>query len=554
MTKLSTLRWVDETLVPTSPPPTPAVSPRLWPWYVFVAAWCGFLFFYGLNAGDLWRTESLRAIIAAEFLRSGNWIVPTLYGEALFTKPPGMYAAIALLSLPFGAVGDVTARLPSALAGLGTLLLMAWYFRRTLGNLAGLLAVVLLPMSLMWLDKAAAAEIDMLQVFWVTSAIVCFLRALEITEEDEAARARARPHYRGWRVQQGERGSYDFAEIDASYPSSATRHPAPAAVWRWWFAALLCVAGGVLTKWTAPAFFYLTVVSLLWWRGKLRYLWSKPHLVSAAFACSLCLAWVVAAVALSGWGTFFATVWREGWARVYPAHYERVYPWHEVPVHPFLLLIANLPGALLAPVALLPSFAKLWDEKGRRLLQALHCWTWPNVIFWSFIAEHTPRHSFPLFPGMTGLAVMVWLALLTGKLRWPVPRVRPRQILIGAVVLWLAAKLTFVHAVTPRRNGDRLPRAKAAEIARLVPERVTLFLFRLKDEGIMFYYSNLRPLLTMPVRRLPSPSDLPSCAEPVYCILTEPEWLQWGSDRPAELLMRLTDEQGASIVLVRVRG
>src|SRR5262245_17373263 len=60
---------------------------------------CGFLFFYGLNAGELYRTESLRAIIGAEFLRSGNWIVPTLYGEPLLTKPPGMYAAIALLSL-----------------------------------------------------------------------------------------------------------------------------------------------------------------------------------------------------------------------------------------------------------------------------------------------------------------------------------------------------------------------------------------------------------------------------------------------------------------------
>jgi 4-amino-4-deoxy-L-arabinose transferase-like glycosyltransferase len=524
----------------------------LWPWYVFVAAWCGFLFLYGLSAGELWRTESLRAIIAAEFLRSGNWIVPTLYGEPLFTKPPGMYAAIALLSLPFGAVSDVTARLPSALAGLGALLLVAWYFRRTLGNLAGLLAVVLLPMSLMWLDKAAAAEIDMLQVFWVTGAIVCFLRALEITEERETASELERPLLRGWRVGGGERGSLTLAELNP-YRLPNTAYQAPPAS-RWWLAALLCVAGGVLTKWTAPAFFYLTVIPLLWWRGKLRYLWSKPHLASAAIAFSLCLAWAVVAVALSGWDTFAATVWREGWARVYPAHYERAYPWREVPIHPFLLFAANLPGALLAPLALTPRFANLWDEKGRRLLQALHCWTWPNVIFWSFIAEHTPRHSFPLFPGMTGLAVMVWLAFLTGKLHWSIPRVRPQSVLVAAVVLWVAAKLTFVHVVTPRRNGDRLPRDKAALIARVVPERVTLFLFRLKDEGIMFYYSNLRPLLAAPVRRLPRPSDLPSSAEPVYCILAEPEWEQWDPSRPAEVLLRLTDEQGAPIVLVRVRG
>jgi hypothetical protein len=50
--------------------------------------YCAVLFFYGLGRGELYRTESLRAILAAEILRSGNWVVPTLYGEPIFTKPP----------------------------------------------------------------------------------------------------------------------------------------------------------------------------------------------------------------------------------------------------------------------------------------------------------------------------------------------------------------------------------------------------------------------------------------------------------------------------------
>src|SRR5712692_11472332 len=89
---------------------------RRWATLLVLTLLCGFLFFYGLNTGELYRTEGLRAIVAAEFLRSGNWIVPTLYGEPLFTKPPGMYAAIALVSMPFGEVREWTARLPSALA------------------------------------------------------------------------------------------------------------------------------------------------------------------------------------------------------------------------------------------------------------------------------------------------------------------------------------------------------------------------------------------------------------------------------------------------------
>src|SRR5215469_5822652 len=109
-----------------------AVVPAAWRRALLLSALCGFLFFYGLNAGELWRTESLRAIIAAEFLRSGNWIVPTLYGEPLFTKPLGMYAAIALVSWPLGGVTEFTARLPSALAASALVVLFFWYFRRQL--------------------------------------------------------------------------------------------------------------------------------------------------------------------------------------------------------------------------------------------------------------------------------------------------------------------------------------------------------------------------------------------------------------------------------------
>src|SRR5262245_31211414 len=168
---------------------TPILSPRAaarglgaWPGRLAVAALCGFLFFYGLNTGELWRTEGLRAIIAAGFLRSGNWVVPTLYGEPLFTKPPGMYAAIALASWPCGGVQAWTARLPSALAATATVFLLYWYFSRQLGRFAGLVTAAVVPTSFMWLDKASAAEIDMLQVAWVSGAVVFFLRALEAEE------------------------------------------------------------------------------------------------------------------------------------------------------------------------------------------------------------------------------------------------------------------------------------------------------------------------------------------------------------------------------------
>ena len=90
----------------------PADQP--WSSLLILFSLCGLLFVYGLNTGELWRTESLRAILAAEFLESGNWVVPTLYGNPLLTKPPGAYAAIALVSGPFGVFRNGVARLVCA--------------------------------------------------------------------------------------------------------------------------------------------------------------------------------------------------------------------------------------------------------------------------------------------------------------------------------------------------------------------------------------------------------------------------------------------------------
>jgi len=524
------------------PIPVRRPAEHVWSSMVVLALLCGALFFYGLGKGELFRTESLRAIIAAQFLRSGNWVVPTLYGEPIFTKPPGMYAAIALLSWPFGGVSEWTARLPSALAATITVFLWYWYLGRQLGRGGGLLAAVLLPVSLMWLDKGSAAEIDMMQVAWVTAAILFFLRALEIAEESKSG---DQPVVLSARVSAG--GAVLALESAAQAPRTGQAR----AQWLWWLAALLCVAGGVLTKWTAPAFFYGTVVTLLWRRGRLGLLFSRYHLVSALVGAGVCLAWIGAAVALAGWEPFYHTVSREALMRLLPSHHDRPYPWRETLLHPVKLFAASLPFSVVALFSLRPGFGQLWDERGRRMLQALHCWLWPNLVFWTIIPEHAPRHSFPLFPAIAGLAAFVLLAWIDGRLAWPLARwrwlhaVRPLRCLIAVIALWLVVKLVHVHVVIPLRDQGREPTAKGQLLAQLVPEGNTLYLFMLKDEGIMFYYDR-------PVRRLSGPELLPSSNAPLYCILDNGEWHRWKRIDETEVLQQMLDEQGAPIVLVKV--
>src|SRR5205085_9304965 len=101
-----------------------------------------------------------------------------------------------------------------------------------------------------------------------------------------------------------------------------------------WQAALLCVAGGFLTKWTAPAFFYAAAVPLLGWRGRLRLLVGWRHLLSAGVAAGLCLLWVGAAVAHTGSEVFFETVRQQALNHLAPEHNGKPYPWLGVLTHP----------------------------------------------------------------------------------------------------------------------------------------------------------------------------------------------------------------------------
>jgi 4-amino-4-deoxy-L-arabinose transferase-like glycosyltransferase len=488
---------------------------------VILALWCGFLFFYGINSGELYRTEALRAVIAQEGLRSGDWLVPTLYGQPLLTKPPGMYIAIVLASWPTGCVSETTARLPSALAATLTVLLFYWSFSRNLGRLAGLIAAAILPASVFWLDKAPSAEIDMLQVAWVTAALLFFLRALELDEDRSSI-------------------------LD---PRSSS--------FLWWLAALLCVAGGVLTKWTAPLFFYATVLPLLWWRGRLRLLFGWRHLLSAGLGASICIGWAHWVAATVGWDTLWTAVSREALQHLSPAHHQetilqmaenhhhRLGYWKDAVTFPFVVLAMMLPWSVFALLTLRRGFAENLDERGRRLWQALHCWAWPNLIIWSLLPDPSPRHAAPLLPGLAGLAALVWVRWLGPH---PFAESAPKKRGIAFVALlsaWLVAKVVFVEHVVPARLAERQPRAKGEAIAGLVPPGQTLHLFRLKDEGIMFYYGR-------PVRRWQSPEQLPSSTEPMYCMLAEAEWRQWPALGPAEPILHLYDEQGAPILLIRV--
>lgn len=465
---------------------TPSV-PRFAP--VALAAWCAVLFAYGLATGPLYRTEALRAIIGRECL-NGHWLYPVLYGEPFLTKPPGHYAAVGLCSLPFGDVTEATARLPSVFSAVLAVALVHGLFRRAVGDGGALVAAALLPCSVLWLDKVPSAEIDMTLVGWVAAAVCALYRALEADAEGRGAGP-------------------------------------------WWLLALGCVAGGALTKWTAPAFFYLTAGPLLLWRGRVGLLFGRNHLLAAGAALALCGLWAAAVVAEVGRDALADTVRKEAAYRFAPKP-SKGYPWAELALYPLAVGAAHLPVAGFALVTFRRAFWEGLSARARLLAQVLHCWTWPNLLFWTLVPNHNVRYALPLSAGLMGLGALglLWLC-----------RDRPRALrrAAGAVLAcWLVAKVAFVEVVVPARTAGRNAAGTAADLRARVPAGAPLFVFRLKDEGVTFYYAR-------PVRKLTGPHELPPGAHAVL-IRSERAAPAFAHLVP---LAELRDQQGDPIWLVR---
>jgi hypothetical protein len=209
-----------------------------------------------------------------------------------------------------------------------------------------------------------------------------------------------------------------------------------------------------------------------------------------------------------------------------------------------VVLAGGLPWAVPALFALRPRFLLGLVEPERTLVQFLHCWLWPNLLFWSLPAQHHVRYVLPVAPAMTLLGVIVlshWMSGVVGTRRF----VSPRAGLIAAVLAWAVVKVMFVQAVVPERTAGRHARDTGEQLARLVPPGEILYLCRLKDEGVLFYYGR-------PARRL-SRIEVPA-GTAVYVLLLDAEWdghRFWG--RP-EHLAELRDQQQAPIHLVRLQG
>ncbi len=147
-------------------------------YFLVFAVLTGIVVFAPLRTGDLaGYDDALFAHIAKGIVRSGDWINISSNGNPVLEHPPLLAWSEALLFSLFG-ISDRMARLPSALCGWGTILLVYWLGRRLLKDaFSGLLAMLVMATSIYFLKYAAKAMTDVPITFLFVCAVCCWLLA-----------------------------------------------------------------------------------------------------------------------------------------------------------------------------------------------------------------------------------------------------------------------------------------------------------------------------------------------------------------------------------------
>jgi 4-amino-4-deoxy-L-arabinose transferase-like glycosyltransferase len=120
--------------------------------------------------------EARFALLGQDMLARGAWFFPHLNGGVYHAKPLLQAWLIALCSWPVGHVTQLTAVLPSALAGIGTVLVVFALGRTMFGTDAGRCAALVMITTQGWFLHARLPMPDMLLTLFITSSLVMFWR------------------------------------------------------------------------------------------------------------------------------------------------------------------------------------------------------------------------------------------------------------------------------------------------------------------------------------------------------------------------------------------
>ncbi len=137
------------------------------------------MLFVRLGRSALHFDEAIYAQVSKEMVERNEWLTPSWNGQAWFHKPPVFFWTTAMLFKIFG-ISEFWARFASALSGLAVLLLCYLIAQRIYGRAAGVLAVLILLSTQLFMFYARFGTTDTALTCFILLAVYAYVR----TEDD----------------------------------------------------------------------------------------------------------------------------------------------------------------------------------------------------------------------------------------------------------------------------------------------------------------------------------------------------------------------------------
>ena len=328
---------------------------------LLLACVCALTFFAALGRPALTDSdEGFYAESAREMVESGDWLTPYYNYEPRFEKPV-LYYWMAAGAYLVGGPSPGAARLPSALAGLGLVLVTFFCARRWCGDAGALLAGIIAATSAAGIAMAHQALPDLPLAFFVAAAVWAALVGL--LDDPQGA-------------------------------------PAPRSRLPWLVASALAAAGAALVKGPiGPLLVAAVLLPILLVERRRRGVWVRARPVHLLAAVAVFLAavvpWYAAMTAEHGAAYLYRFFGAENLDRFATARYNAPRPiWYYLPI---------LAGGLLpwSPFMLLwgPQARNAWRRRAMDpAVLWLVVWAAAPVLLFTLSVGKQPRYIMPVLP------------------------------------------------------------------------------------------------------------------------------------------------------------
>ena len=328
--------------------------------------WLGGLEMSNLGLTD--RDEGSNAEAAREMLETGDWISPTLNYEPRFAKPAFVYWLISGSYMLFG-VNEFAARFPSAISGLGVLLLQYAFVYRWLGAPMAWLSSIMLLLNMEFLAINRLVLTDPELVLFTTLAGYSFWQGLNRSRKKS----------------------------------------------RWWFLCFYLAMGfGMLVK--GPVGIIIPLVGVLPYLLLTRQWTSFSQqgfpLLGTCLVLIVAAPWYVAMFQIHGEAYWAAAQANTTGRFMNPMEGHGGTLFFYVPI----LLLGFFPWSAFLPSVLyqsLKAWKGYWNGKGfatqeQNLEYFLGLWVVGLLIFFTLSATRLPHYIYPLFPASAVLVALWW--------------------------------------------------------------------------------------------------------------------------------------------------